>query len=121
METANQQSEINYPYYDNPGNDIAIREHNQRMYDKREAYLAGYNASKWIECSEKLPEPEVRVFAIVKGYKDIEVMMRSWLSFEDDTNGYVWCNCYGDINGDAEFDDDYKVLAWHYLPSKPMI
>lgn len=31
-----------YPYLENPDNDLGIREWNQRMYDKREAFIDGY-------------------------------------------------------------------------------
>jgi len=32
-----------YPYLENLDNDLGIREWNQRMYDKREAFICGYN------------------------------------------------------------------------------
>jgi hypothetical protein len=34
----------------------------------------------------------------------------------EDDGGYCWHNCYGKIDGDAEFDDNYIVDKWQYLP-----
>jgi len=30
---------------------------------------------------------------------------------------FFWANCYGDINGDGEVDDDYQPTHWMALPS----
>ena len=35
-----------FPYYDNPTDDLGIREWNQRMYDKREAYKLGKSSAQ---------------------------------------------------------------------------
>jgi hypothetical protein len=37
----------------------------------------------------------------------------------DEGSGWAWCNCYGDINGDPEFDSDYKPTHWQPLPAIP--
>lgn len=41
----NLSAEELFPYYDNPNDDIGIREWNQRMYDKREAFNLGVKFS----------------------------------------------------------------------------
>lgn len=32
--------------------------------------------------------------------------------FYVDEEGYTWANCYGDVFGEAEFDDEYAIKAW---------
>lgn len=86
--------------------------------DVSDAFLAGAQ-SGWVKVEDGLPEPDVRVLAMVEGDPAPKVMVRVWQAFEDDLSGYVWCNCYGDIYGDAEFDDDYKVLEWHSVIDAP--
>lgn len=34
------------------------------------------------------------------------------VAFYNDTNEWGWGNCYGDIWGDAELDDAYKIQYW---------
>lgn len=54
---------------------------------------------------------------------ELKVMCYTWVDGEDEKgwpkNGYVWANCYGDINGDGEWDEDYDVTHWMPLPSLP--
>jgi hypothetical protein len=38
-------------------------------------------------------------------------------SEDDSERGFFWSNCNGQIDGDAEFDDEYDVTFWQYLPS----
>lgn len=52
------------------------------------------------------------VLAICNGV--LAVMCYCYIPGDD--GGFVWANCNGDINGDAEFDDDYNVTYWQYLP-----
>lgn len=40
--------------------------------------------------------------------KNIYVMRYASLGHDD----YGWCNCYNDVEGDGEFDDDYNIIAW---------
>ncbi len=72
----------------------------------------------WISVKDKLP-PLIKysnhsdnVLAICNG--KLMVMCYSYI-FGDDS-GYFWTNCYGDIEGDGEFDDDYDVTHWQPLP-----
>ena len=81
------------------------------------AYTLG---SEWKWISDSLPEimPDKgyseNVLAIVDGYPEMMVMCYSEII--GDNVSYGWCNCYGDINGDGEYDADYKVIKWQYLP-----
>lgn len=83
---------------------------------------------EWISVEDRLPEinPDTdsssNVFAIVNG--DVLIMAYVWVDDAEDENGkdvsgYVWANCCGDINGDAEWDNNYEVTHWQPLPSPP--
>lgn len=83
------------------------------------------NQSQWISSSEQLPtliegeDYSENVLAIVEGYANIQVMCLLYIQEEDESSGYVWANCYGKIDGDAEMDDEYNVIAWMPLPEPP--
>ena len=92
--------------------------------DIRGAWDAGFLAgaqSGWVKVEDGLPELDVRVLAMVEGYTDMQVMVREWHNFDEENYGTIWCSCYGDINGDGNYDDDYVVTHWMPLPSKPII
>lgn len=78
--------------------------------------------TEWISVNEKRPllvpgmNCSQNVLAVCEGR--LMVMCYSYIEAGEDS-GYAWCNCYGDINGDAEYDDDYKVTHWQPLPSPP--
>ncbi len=56
------------------------------------------------------------VLAICKG--QLMVMCYCYNPSEDESErGFFWSNCNGQIEGDAEFDDEYDVTFWQYLPS----
>ena len=82
----------------------------------REEQLA---PSGWISVKDRLPELKEgedfseNVFALVNS--KLMVMAYCWIDCDEDS-GYAWCNCNGDINGDPEFDDDYKVTHWQPFP-----
>jgi hypothetical protein len=48
-----------------------------------------------------------RVFARVKGSTETQVMCLVFLNGE-----YFWANCYGNIHGTPELDDNYEVEEW---------
>lgn len=80
---------------------------------------------EWISVEKELPkiladiDRSENVLAVLDG-TNLCVMCYTWVDGEDDnSSGYVWANCYGDIKGDAEFDDDYNVTHWMYLPKPP--
>jgi len=82
-------------------------------------YLAGYNeAIRWRDPKEELPELlpnrdySNNVLAQVEGFTETQVMCLLFVPDDEGGWGYVWGNCYGDINGEAEWDDDYDVVGW---------
>lgn len=88
----------------------------------KSAYLAGYNeAAKWIEVTpETMPQPNKRVFAIVKGWQEVQIFERCWIDGDViENSGFVWCNCYCHLYDDPQFDDDYEVTHWMPLPTPP--
>lgn len=82
-------------------------------------------ARQWISVEERLPDADERkgsdrVFAIwlhSDGHKSLEIM--AYCFIEDGDGYYAWCNCYGDIYGDPENDDNYNIIAWMPLPQPP--
>lgn len=43
------------------------------------------------------------------------------VSFFVDADGWHWANAYGNVFGEAEFDDDYAIRCWQpiIIPNKP--
>jgi hypothetical protein len=89
---------------------------------QRVAFENGYNAAKrWIKADKELPDllPDCgfskNVLARVEGYTDIQVMCIEFIRSENGKWVYVWANCYGDINGEGDYDDDYNVIEWKYI------
>lgn len=82
-------------------------------------FIAGYNeAMRWRDPKEERPELlpnrdySNNVLAQVEGYTETQVMCLLYVPDDEGGWGYVWGNCYGDINGEAEWDDDYEVIGW---------
>jgi hypothetical protein len=79
----------------------------------------------WIEIKPGCEMPETiegkdysgNVFVICDG--KLEVMSYGWVDAEPE-GGWVWSNCYGDIRGDSEWDDEYKPTHWMPLPKPPI-
>ena len=97
-----------------------------RMYMQMalKKFIAGSHRSAWINVTDRLPEiPEgetcsENVLAIENG--KLKVMCLVYIQEGDiegkSYNGYVWANCYGDIDGEGEWDDDYAPTKWMPLP-----
>lgn len=75
------------------------------------------NQDGWVSVEDDLPDLikgqdySAPVFALCEGET---LVMRSFFIREGD--GYrAWANCYGDIDGDGEYDDQYDVTYWHPL------
>jgi len=49
----------------------------------------------------------------------LEVMSYGYVDAEPE-GGWVWSNCYGDIHGDSEWDDEYWPTHWMPLPTPPI-
>ena len=78
--------------------------------------------NNWISVEDKKPDIidgegySENVLAVCDGR--LMIMCYCYIEAGEDS-GYAWCNCYGDINGDGEFDDEYNVTHWMPLPSPP--
>ncbi len=75
---------------------------------------------KWISVKDEMPNINEVVFAIIKGSDSLHVFELVDADGIDD-NGEsgvfdVWANCYGNIDGSSEWDDDYDVTHWQPLP-----
>ena len=76
---------------------------------------------KWIDAKKKQPELiagenySANVLAVLNG--QLAVMCYCYIPGED--GGFVWANCNGNIDGDADFDDDYKPTHWQPFPKLP--
>lgn len=76
----------------------------------------------WISVNERLPELiegedySANVLAVENGV--LRVMAYCYLPGED--GGFIWGNCYGDIDGDCEVDDEYEPTHWMPLPELPI-
>ena len=81
---------------------------------------------KWFDGDKIQPEfidskdYSENVLAEVEGFTEIQVMSYALMKNSSNQPCYAWCNCYGDINGDAEFDDNYKVIRWTPIPKLPI-
>lgn len=75
-------------------------------------------AMRWRDPKEELPEfisgcdYSNNVLAHVEGFTETQVMCLVFIPDDEGEWGYAWANCYGDINGEAEWDDNYKVIGW---------
>ena len=74
----------------------------------------------WIDAEKQKPE-------LIDG-KDYSENVLGWdglhilvVSFSIDSDGWHWANAYGDVWGDAEFDDDYDIKLWQpiLIPKPP--
>ena len=83
------------------------------------SFMVGYNeAIRWRDPKDELPELlpgcdySNNVLAQVEGFTETQVMCLSFIPDDEGEWGYAWANCYGNINGEAEWDDNYKVIGW---------
>jgi predicted DNA-binding protein (MmcQ/YjbR family) len=76
------------------------------------------NDSKWISVDDDLPKfiegttYSENVFAICKELEGIQVFI--YCQHYDDNGDLcdIWANCYGNIDKDAEWDDNYTITHW---------
>ena len=74
---------------------------------------------EWIKVEDRLPDLGVNVLAMEKNHTEIGVYALCEMADDNNELCTPWCNCYGDVNGDAEFDDEYVVTHWMPLPEPP--
>lgn len=81
-------------------------------------------ATAWIPCSERFPDfiegkdYSENVFTMCNGFIGVMAFTKQ---NDLETDGYytAWANCYGDINGEPEYDDDYYPTHWKPLDKTP--
>lgn len=75
--------------------------------------------AKWVSVEERLPNliKDKDYSENVWAWCDGELKVMNLCYMHD--HGYAWADCYGDINGDGEFDGDYKVTHWQPFPKYP--
>ena len=76
---------------------------------------------EWISVKDKLPDliegKDYSETVLVSCNGELMVMTLSFLPDDNGRWSFFWANCYGDINGDGEVDDDYQPTHWMALPS----
>lgn len=92
----------------------------------RKVFFAGVKfcqeKNNWISTKIALPEllPNENYSKNVLAFCNGQLMIMCYCynpSEDDSENGFFWANCNGQIDGDAEFDDEYDVKFWQPLPS----
>lgn len=88
------------------------------------AHLAGQSygaaqAVRWIPTTEStpdcLPGKDYSENVFTTDGKNIYVMA---YCYEHDAGGFLWGNCYGEIDGDPQTDDEYSgITHWRLIPS----
>jgi Protein of unknown function (DUF551) len=89
-----------------------------------QAYQLGRDEDKWIDAVKQWPDIKKdgcsdNVLAIEDG--ELKIMCLAELKDDDNNWCTAWCNCYGDINGEGEFDEQYNPTHWQPLPQLPSI
>jgi hypothetical protein len=70
----------------------------------------------WIPVSEKLPEHEKNVLAVLDG----QVRIMCYLTIRDSGKYFkAWAMVYDTLGGDAHFDDEYEPTHWMAIPKPP--
>ncbi len=81
------------------------------------------HSGQWIDIKDRLPdykknpdgsEADNSEKVFTKDKNGNLYIMELW--YEQDAEGCLWANCYGDIDGDAEIDDDYAEIITHWMP-----
>jgi hypothetical protein len=82
-------------------------------------------ASAWISVKDRKPElkgefPD-RSSDTVLAWIPSGMILAKYLYIDegDEGKGYVWCQVYDGLDGDAEWDDNYEVSHWCPLPDAP--
>jgi hypothetical protein len=75
----------------------------------------------WIDAEKQKPElvKNENYSANVWGWDGKTILVVAW--FVEPGEGWFWANAYGNIWGDAEFDDDYDIKFWKpiLIPTLP--
>lgn len=80
------------------------------------------NLNGWIDVEKTQPPliPGQDYSENVWGFDGLHILV---VSFFIDSDGWYWANAYGDVWGDAEFDDDYDIKYWQpiLIPEPPIL
>ena len=94
----------------------------ERFMNVARKWAESQPVDRWIDANEAQPllveneDYSPNVLAICNG--QLMVMCYCYNPSEDDAErGFFWANCNGNIDGEAEFDNEYDVTFWQYLPS----
>jgi hypothetical protein len=77
---------------------------------------------EWISSKKSVPQLlegknySKNVLAVVNGELNVMCYIRV---HDGEECFYGWANCYGDIDGEGEFDDDYAEVIWMDFPELP--
>jgi hypothetical protein len=78
----------------------------------------------WIETTKELPKfidgKDYSENVLVWNNNKLCVMNYCKVKHNDYELLYYWANAYGNIDGDAEYDDDYAPTYWMPLPVAPI-
>lgn len=78
----------------------------------------------WIETTKELPKfidgKDYSENVLVWNKNKLCVMNFCKVKHNDYELLYYWANAYGNIDGDAEYDDDYTPTHWMPLPVAPI-
>ena len=87
-------------------------------------FLSGFNdeLDGWIDAEQQKPELLNNEYRStnVWGWDGKNILVVAWCV--DPGEGWFWGNAYGNIFGDAEFDDDYDIKLWKpiEIPKPPI-
>lgn len=77
----------------------------------------------WIETTKELPKfidsKDYSENVLVWNNNKLCVMNYCKVKHNNYETLYYWANAYGNIDGDAEYDDDYAPTHWMALPVAP--
>lgn len=73
--------------------------------------------SEWISVKDKTPDyiegKDYSENVLTTDGKQLYIMAKCYVI---DAGGWLWGNCYGEINGDPEVDDNYNDYITHWMP-----
>jgi hypothetical protein len=99
---------------------MSLGQHHEPLSPKAMEYLGyameKYAGLKWIPVSEKLPEHENNVLAVLDG----QVCIMCYLTIRQSGEYFKeWAKIYDALDGDAYLDDEYYPTHWMEVPKPP--
>jgi len=90
-------------------------------FEDFEQAIADYEKSKWKTGFPDLIEGKDYSKNVLAELEDCDELFVMCV-FEQNVDGdkfFTWANCYGEIDGDGYYDDNYKVIRWTEIPTTP--